>query len=189
MQMVMMSGHKAVWGRVKVMAVVRQCGKCGARDMIPGAREMQPFNSRYIYHCRHCDNEVQLVPMGSIGHHSGIAALLSAIVVLLVLVYEDFPSLSTYLILSGVLLAFQTITILDLRAYWKNPVVDDADLPEQPQLDDLGSLLRPLNQSQIEKIESGGFWKGFFSPILFFATILALAAAAGFINDSYLYWW
>ena len=163
----------------------RKCLSCDEMGMLPEQRAFTGMETTIVYTCPDCDAKVEFKSLSQAGMTSSLG--LMVLVFLTAIFAEDIEwwDLTDYLIYGLVVLLFLYVPVSTLLPYWAHPVTGEKQITESDLAFDADSFAEGFSdvmQRAIIKFEKHGFWRGFFTPIVAIAGVLAVATAIGMVN-------
>lgn len=160
----------------------RTCHNCGDQGMKPKRREWTGMETTVTFSCSACGNQVELNSVSHAGLMTAMGLILLAIVTAVMAESSAPWEFGDYILYGIVLIACVYLPANILVPHWRYPQSNQVACGDD--FDDTNithSRSDPIRR-RILKFERYGFWRGFFTPILFIAVVLAVATAIGLIN-------
>ena len=163
----------------------RTCRHCGDPCMKPRSREWTGMETTVTYVCPTCDKSIGLNALS----HAGMMSALGLIVLSIVAgVMMNSPSpwrVSDYVVYGLVLAGCVYVPGNILYPHWRYPISRQTATTARV-IDFVDNTFTHYHRDPIRrriiKFERHGFWRGFFTPILFIIIVLAVATAIGLLN-------
>ena len=166
----------------------RKCRACGDAGMVPEERQFTGMETTIVYACPSCSATVEFKSVSQAGLMTALGIMVLAVITAIATGGPGYWSVGNYLLYGFVVLLFSFVPISILLPYWYHPVTGEKTITghsldfEDPNFSE--GFTDPM-QRAIIKFEQHSFWRGFFTPIIFAATFLGIAAAIGMINFYY----
>ena len=158
----------------------RICSKCGQPAMMLVERKMEIYNSVYVYRCASCQNEVELVPQGSIGAQFSLG-MVFAVVIWGIFYFDRYNTVTDWVIFAVVVSVMPGMALFQL---WKHRRYQAVESPESVASLEV-SETAAITKKPVMWVEGLGILAGMLAPILFIAAFLGIAAIIGFINFTF----
>ena len=161
------------------MPSIRKCGKCSEPTLNPIERKLGIYNSTISYKCTNCGDEIELVPLGSLGVQMCIYLLL-ALIVWFIFIGNNASTNSV--IIFVLLMSIMPVTVLfGISKHLKGPKIANG---ENVNID-VGGAKGNIFKKPINWVERKNFVVGLLSPLIFIGLILGIAAIIGYINFTF----
>ncbi|WP_143521460.1 hypothetical protein [Pseudovibrio sp. Tun.PSC04-5.I4] len=149
--------------------------------MKPIARHMQIYNSAYTYQCEICSNQVEVIPLASIGQLITVGLLVLTFWAVILFREGAQPGLVGPIIFATAGLALLFTIASHLSPHWRNKIVNDAETPNFADIKQDQIAIK----SPIIWLENLGLLAGLIAPIVVIFLVLGLATLVGYVTYTF----
>jgi len=166
----------------------RLCSECGDKVMMPEDRKFTGMETTITYRCSSCDAVAEIRSLSQAGFMAALGALVLTVVTLIAVQGPGYWDMNDYLLYLLFVCAVFGVPVYFLLPHWLYPVTGEAETTATNVDFEDESFIEGYSdpiQRGIIKLERHGFWRGFFTPIIFIVLFLGTAAIIGYINFTY----